>query len=359
MSLKTNIIRILLLSLWVLLSAGVLVLLIAASNIKNNKTCKGIEIAISGVEEYVFLDDQDILKLIAREGISNPKGKALAGFKLRHLEALLKRNVWVKEAELFFDNNLVLHINIHEREPVARIFTKTGSSFYIDSSGYKMPLSDKMSVRLPVFTGFPTDKLKLKSADSLLMEHIKKVAYYILRNEFWMAQIAQVDILPDKNFEMMPTVGNHIIQFGNGENFRLKFRSLLVFYKQVLSRAGFDKYSRLNVQFSKQLVATKKGTVTKIDSVRALNNIEKLIMDARAVTEDSIFTSMENNIAGSGKNDSANNKRNAANEIVLKNHDTMKQTDIRINQPALVSPSEKQSPTTANIKPKAVMRKID
>ncbi len=62
----------------------------------------------------------------------------------------------------FFDNNMVLHAKISEREPVARIFTITGGSFYIDSSAHRMPLSDKMNVRIPVFTGFPTDKSKLK-----------------------------------------------------------------------------------------------------------------------------------------------------------------------------------------------------
>ena len=68
-----------------------------------------------------------------------------------------KKTQWIKKAELFFDNNNVLEVRITEREPIARIFTTSGSSFYIDSSLARLPLSDKFSPRLPVFTDFPTD----------------------------------------------------------------------------------------------------------------------------------------------------------------------------------------------------------
>jgi cell division protein FtsQ len=54
--------------------------------------------------------------------------------------------------QLFFDNNEVLQVVIDEREPIARIFTVAGNSYYIDSSLERLPLSDKMSARLPVFT---------------------------------------------------------------------------------------------------------------------------------------------------------------------------------------------------------------
>ena len=55
----------------------------------------------------------------------------------------LKKNAWVNGAEVFFDNNDVLRINIAQREPIARIFTLGGNSFYIDSSGTELPLSEK------------------------------------------------------------------------------------------------------------------------------------------------------------------------------------------------------------------------
>lgn len=355
MSFKKKIIRIFLLALWIIMGAGVLVLLISASNIKSNRTCKGIDIQISGVKEHVFLDRHDILRFIIREE-GSPTGKTLAGFNLRHLETSLKKNIWVKDAELFFDNNLLLHVNIREREPVARIFTKSGSSFYIDSSGYKMPVSDKMAVKLPVFTNFPAVKAVAGNNDSLLLRHIQRIAGYIKKNEFWMAQVAQVDILPNENFELVPTIGNHIIQFGSGEQVETKFKSLLIFYQQVFRRVGFHAYNRLNVQFANQLIATRRGSVTVIDSVRAVKNIEKMITEARTMAEDSTDVIVEKTFTAVKKDSTTHNKIIKRN--LSKNNTSVKHMNNRINNP-VVKKAEKPSSTGSDVKPKAVMKKIN
>ncbi len=276
---------------------------------------------------------------------------------MRHLETSLRKNIWVKDAELFFDNNLLLHVNILEREPVARIFTKNGSSFYIDSSGYKMPLSDKMPVKLPVFTNFPAGKTGSDTNDSLLMRHIQNIAGYIIKNEFWMAQVAQVDILSDKNFEMVPTIGHHIIQFGNGEHVESKFKSLLIFYQQVLRRAGFHTYNRLNVQFANQLIATRRGAITTIDSVRAMKNIEKMIMEARTMAEDSTNPIIQKTLTAAKKDDSTTGNEKIIQQNIPKNNASVKQTNVRINNPA-VKNTEKPSSNRSNVKPKAVMKRI-
>ncbi len=357
MSIKKKIIRVFLLALWIVMSAGVLVLLISASNIKRNRTCRGIDIQISGVKEFVFLDRQDILRFLVREE-GNPEGKTLAGFNLRHLEKSLKQNVWVKDAELFFDNNLLLHVNILEREPVARIFTRSGSSFYMDSSGYKMPLSDKMAVKLPVFTNFPAGKTGSVNNDSMLLRHIQKIAGYIKENEFWMAQVAQVDILPDKNFELVPTIGNHIIQFGNGEHVENKFKSLLIFYRQVLRRAGFHAYNRLNVQFANQLIATRRGQITTIDSVRAVKNIEKMIMEAGTTAEDSTHVIIGKTIMVARKIDSATGSEKIIKQNILKNNTGVKKMTSHVKYPA-VKNAEKPSLNRSHVKPKAIMKRIN
>jgi cell division protein FtsQ len=135
LAVKKNIIRILLLALWIVLGSSVLVLLVAAISIKNHKSCKGIDIEIVGVKDIFFLDKADIMQIVKDDGIAKPAGMAITGFNLQRLESMLEKNVWVKDAELFFDNNLMLHINILEKEPVARVFANNGSSFYIDSTG--------------------------------------------------------------------------------------------------------------------------------------------------------------------------------------------------------------------------------
>ncbi|MCH5600880.1 cell division protein FtsQ/DivIB [Niabella ginsengisoli] len=74
------------------------------------------------------------------------------------IEDLLEQSSWVYNADLYFDNNDILHANVTERKPLARVFTDRGESFYIDEAGKHIPLSEKVSLDLPVFTGFPSKK---------------------------------------------------------------------------------------------------------------------------------------------------------------------------------------------------------
>ena len=120
---------------------------------------------------------------------------------------------------------------------------------------------------------------------------------FILSHPFWMAQIGQIDITPDRTFEMIPVVGKHVIVFGDGRDYEQKFHRLFLFYQQVGAQVGLDKYSIINVAFNNQVVATKKGTTGKIDSLQALKNIQKLIESSKQLPYDTVSTMVDNNIA--------------------------------------------------------------
>jgi len=256
MKLNRHIKKMFIISFWLVIAAGIMVLLVAAMNTQRLKTCKGYSITIKGESQNLFLDKKDIAALLIAQG--GIRGQELKGFDLRRLENQLKNNVWVKDAELFFDNRQILQIRIEERSPIARLITLSGNSFYIDSSGERLPLSDKFSARLPVFTSFPSEKDKVIKTDSALTRHIIRISEYIVQDPFWMAQIAQVDIQPDRTFEMIPVVGNHTIVFGDGTDHEKKFKRLLLFYQQVLSKTGMDVYDRLNVTYDRQVIGVKK-----------------------------------------------------------------------------------------------------
>ena len=78
------------------------------------------------------------MNIIAPDKNNPPKGKPLASFDLKKIEVSIEQNVWIKDAQVFFDNNGVLRVAVAERTPVARIFTVNGNSFYIDSSGNRL-----------------------------------------------------------------------------------------------------------------------------------------------------------------------------------------------------------------------------
>lgn len=260
MPLKDNIRKIIFITAWLLAGAGVIVLLVAAANSRAQQKCKGYAIKINGSDDSKwFIDKKQVLDVITSKNTVTIKNKPVKSFDLNAMESKLKREVWVKDAEVYFDNNGMLKVNVTERIPVARIFNTAGNSFYIDSTGKKLPLSPRKSARLPVFTGYPFTGKKMQPGEKKLLNNIRNLSTYLANDEFWMAQVAQVDITPAREFEMIPTIGNHVIEFGNTEDIDGKFKRLMVFYRQVLSKTGMEKYERIKVQYDKQVIGVKKS----------------------------------------------------------------------------------------------------
>lgn len=275
--------------LWSLLGFAAVVLLGAAIEMNDGKRCKGLKINISGVKNNLFVDETEIERILQELCSGTLPGKSIKSFNLADIENTLEKNLWIKNAELFFDNNEVLHVDVLEREPLARIFTKSGSSFYIDSTLARLPLSDRSTARVPVFSNFPSEATSINKADSNLLNSIKNISNYILHNDFWMAQIDQVDITSMRTFEMVPKVGNQLILFGTAENYQEKFSNLLTFYQQVGSKVGWNTYSKINVQYKNQIVAVKRGTEDIIqDLLRTKQLMESIVANAQRQASDSI-----------------------------------------------------------------------
>ncbi len=280
--------KVLVVSVWLLLISGTVVLLIAAMSKKNNDQIAGVEIKISGVQSNYFISKKDVMEMLEKVNKGKLDKSNINSLNLTAMESRLEKDEWIKKAEIFYDNNNVLQVKISEREPVARIFTISGASFYIDSSLTRLPLSDKFSARLPVFTGFPTDVRILKKRDSILLNEVKILSQYIGSHPFWMAQIDQIDITPVAGFEMIPKLGNQLIRFGDANNYQEKFNKLLAFYKQVQTRIGWNKYSVLDIRFKNQVIGVNRNAAEiKSDSLRSIQIMKSLIEEAKRNSNDS------------------------------------------------------------------------
>ncbi|MEJ7589215.1 MAG: FtsQ-type POTRA domain-containing protein [Ferruginibacter sp.] len=289
MTKKQIIKKILITTLWIAIGGGTAVLLVAAIQKKDEQKCTSIDINIKGVSDNFFVDKKDIINTIISISGKNPVGEPVGSFNLKEIETALQKNVWIKNAQLFFDNNEQLRVNVLEREPVARVFTATGATFYIDNSVTMLPLSEKFSARLPVFTNFPSDKRVLLKADSNLLRDILTIAMAIREDSFYMAIIDQIDISAQRTFEMIPKFGNTIIVFGDAKNAAEKFGKLQLFYKEIMVKAGWNKYSEINVQYQNQVVAKRKGAgEIKADSLKTLQLMKMIAESSERLAGDSL-----------------------------------------------------------------------
>jgi cell division protein FtsQ len=335
------------LSLWLLVIGGMATLLIAANSKEKEHVCSEVLIGIKGSGEKFYIEKEDIFELIQKTAGSSLINKPITGVNLGRLEKALEKNSWIRDAELYFDSKDALNVSVTEREPIARVFATNGASFYIDSSGHKMNLVEKLSARVPVITGF-VDVKKMNARDSAFFEEVKAVAQFIYGNEFWNAQTGQIDITPEKTFELIPVVGDHMIRLGKGEKIEEKLNRLFVFYRQVLGKVGFNKYAALDVQYEGQVVAVRKEPASPVDSIQLQKNIQSLINKAMMQEIDEAMLPGQMSITGNV--DSANLISPAKTDSVPSKTDP---------NPVQTNPNPIKTTARPNpVKPKAVMRRL-
>jgi cell division protein FtsQ len=273
---ELNIKKILISFVWICLGLASLTLLISGIYKKDNSVCKGYEIEIIGINNNFFIGKTEILEIIEKVAGKEIKGKEINKMNLLEMENQIKKDVWISKATLYFDKNDILMVKVEEKNPIARVFSNQGTSFYIDHSLNMLPLSKKHSARLPVFTNFPSALKVLSKADSALLDNIKAMSLYIQNDAFLMAMIDQVDITSKNKFELIPKLGDQIILFGDATNIEKKFDKLKLFYKNVISVKGWKKYSKVNLEFDNQIVASILGEAEQVaDSLKTMKMLKE------------------------------------------------------------------------------------
>lgn len=333
---QRKIYKVLLMLLWIGMGIGTGVLLVAAALHQKTKKCAGVEVEIDGVNGIAYVSKPQIIALLSEGNPNAFVGRPIVDIDLEKAEQKLEQNLWIRNAELYFDNKDLLRVKVTEREPVARIFTLSGLSFYVDDTGECLPISNEQIARVPVFTSFPAEMNALRKADSIKLFQVRDMGAYMLRNKLWMAQIEQVELVGDA-FELIPKLGNHMIYFGDASQMDEKFKRLALFYKRIMRNTGWNYYGRLDLSYNKLLIATRRDRESFFQS---------FVLPSR----DSII--IRNQIDSSMlRYDSAYMQTNTAAATVAQNKTVQKaDTAGNLNEKAVV-------PNTNAVKPKAVMSK--
>jgi cell division protein FtsQ len=277
---------------WLLLGAATIVLLIAATRQQQSQVCQSVQVTITGVKGVNYISEKEVLAAISGGRPDLLKGTLIKTFDLLQLEQLLERNLWIRNAELYFDNQEVLQVEVQERIPVGRVFCVDGESFYVDEEGKQLPATLNQVARVPVFTSFPARTYPLAAKDSVLLLQVRDMGVFLVEHDFWMAQVDQVQI---NNYEMelVPKLGKHDILFGPAVQIEQKFKRLELFYKQIMKKTGWNYYSTLDLRYNRQLVAVRRDSaglfasfVIPKDSLQISTTIDsnRLAQDSAAVT---------------------------------------------------------------------------
>ncbi len=277
---KISIRRILQLLVTIIVSAGSVIAITSASKIENAKKINGIDVQIKN-DKYHFVDKQQILDMLISNRHIDTAHLTMDKLDIHSMEKIVTANPWIADAQVFVDNSHILHVFATQRVPVARVFEQNGSSYYIDATTYTMPLSTKYVYYTTVVTNVP--ELRDDSMSNALKAEIITLVRHIAADTFWNAQTSQIILDSDYSFELVPVLGNQRIILGDTSRLNEKFNDLFLFYKNVLSKIGWDKYDMLDVRFKGQVVASPSlPWKAPVDKAMSNMNWVKSIIDEGA-----------------------------------------------------------------------------
>lgn len=253
---------------WVLLGLVFIVVWGFTSAEQSSSLCKELNVEIDMLQNGNFFISSEDVEVYLRGKNIHPVGRQWKTIDLEQMEMRLEEIPEVKKATVYKNLNGKMGVRIEQRNPIVRIINANGEQFYLDEQGYQMPLSDNYTPRVPVVTGYINDPYTRYSAPEIARnetlaatvksDEVYELVTYIRKNPFWNAQIQQIHFNMYHEIELIPTLGNHIIELGTMENFEKKLNKLKVFYTEGLNHADWNAYDTINVKFKNQIICTKK-----------------------------------------------------------------------------------------------------
>lgn len=252
-----------------LLVLGVIALLGFVERTSDNALITALDVDVIGEEGMHFIDEASVRREVKDQGVA-VEGTPLGDVDVQAIEQRLRNIPCVSNAEVYHTMDGVLHVKVRQRVPIVRVFNRDGSSFYIDSEGYTMPLNSAYTARVLVVSGDLLEPGVTHGVRSVLdndsvmqrfhSDDIHRLAVFLHNDPFWNALIDQVYVNSAGEFELIPKIGAQRVLIGDGSELAERFAKLKVFYQKGIPQADWRRYARIDLRFADQIVCTNRPT---------------------------------------------------------------------------------------------------
>lgn len=244
---------------WLMFLFIVAMIWLIARNRKANTFAEGLQVNVVALPSGdKLISERDVRQALLAAFGSDLENSELANLQVERMERVLEADPFVKNADVYIDQNNQLHIKIDQREPVVRVLDNNGNNYYLDAAGKKMPPSKNFAARVIVATGnvspyTPEFREKRKST----LKDLFNITQTLLTDEFLKSFIQQIHVNNRGEFILVPLVGDQKIELGSARKLDDKLNRLKIFYQQGMPYEGWRKYERIYLNYSGQVVCKR------------------------------------------------------------------------------------------------------
>ncbi|SDW40593.1 cell division protein FtsQ/DivIB [Aequorivita viscosa] len=227
---------------------GLLIFLFSFSNKRNEKR-KLSKVEVEFVDTKTpFITHNTVNKLLIQNKL-DVKEVGKETLVLKEMENRLRENPMVRDAEVFISINGVLGARIEQRDPIGRVASSnTGLSYYLDTDGKKMPLSEVYSARVPLITGVAESNY----------DEITPFLIKLREDDFMQRLVVGINRRSNGEIELELRKSDINVLFGKPQFIEKKFQNFKAFYKKTKQDSTLYEYEKVNLKFNNQVIATKK-----------------------------------------------------------------------------------------------------
>lgn len=238
--------KIIAISVATLLGCYIIFTTIYISSSEKKTLCSNVNITISG--EETSITPEKIHRLLKQKNL-HPADKEFNNIDCSKIENALNELSIIADCQCYKNHKESVNINIKCKRPIMQIFADNGEQYLIDSNGDIIE-GVQSALYLPVASG--------NIVKSMAKEELLEIALFLQETRFWSEQIEQIYFTAKKEIILVPRVGNHTIEMGNIKNLESKLNKLRAFYEKGLNNIGWNKYSKINIEFNNKIIGTKK-----------------------------------------------------------------------------------------------------
>lgn len=254
--------RIINITLWIAVLAGLSVLVGFIESEHKKITCKELIVAIDYNESEPLIGVEELNGIIY-EAFDSLVGKKLSDIHSAEIENFVNDIDFIESAQVYSTISGTMKIKVIQRTPILRVINTSNQNYYIDRKGQLLPVKTGSSTRVLIASGHIAEKYSdtldvSVSEQSLTLNNLYTMSDYIRGDVFLNAQIEQIYVTKEGEFELVPKVGRHLILFGDMQDMEEKFTKLKVFYDQGMKKSGWKKYSKINLKYKDQVICEKK-----------------------------------------------------------------------------------------------------
>jgi len=262
-------VKIVLITLWIAIAAGVVVMMGFANETHKVKKCSGITCRIDYRGAQPLMSGNDLIDEINKK-FGKLQLKTIGEIDLPGISAILKKNPYLENTDVIITVEGNILIRADQCMAIIRYYTPEGQQHYLDKNGRIMPVNIAYPYKTLIATGQIDSPLKdgkniysVPDSNHVLREELKSLydihllAQTIIADSTLRALIEQVYVTSKNKIQLVTKAGSHIVYLGTTTDVAEKLENLKYFYKLGLVRTGWNKYSKLNLEYKNQIVCTK------------------------------------------------------------------------------------------------------